>query len=421
MEIYAVGGAVRDELIGLPVADRDYVVVGATPETMLSQGFRPVGKDFPVFLHPKTGEEYALARTERKTGPGYHGFAFFAAPEVTLEEDLARRDLTINAMARASDGRLIDPFGGERDLAAKILRHVGPAFAEDPVRILRLGRFAARFADFSIAPETLDLMRAMVAAGEVDHLVPERVWQELAKGLMEAGPARMFMVLRSCGALTRLLPELDALFGVPQPPQYHPEGDAGTHSLMVLNQAARCGGTLAVRWAALLHDLGKASTPTHVLPRHIGHETRGAKAAEGVCMRLRVPGECRDLAILAARLHGDMHRADREGQSPLRPETMLGVLEKADALRRPERFEHLLQVCESDFRGRLGWEEREYEAAGLWRSVLAAARAVDAGKVARACGNPAHIPASVRAARIAAIRGVTRDASVQNDKGGNPC
>ncbi len=409
MEIFAVGGAVRDELLGLPVVDRDYVVVGTTPEAMLALGYKPVGKDFPVFLHPDSGEEYALARTERKTGRGYHGFAFHAVPEVTLEQDLGRRDLTINAMARAADGSLIDPYGGRADLAARCLRHVGPAFAEDPVRILRIARFAARFADFSVAPETLALMRAMVAGGEVDHLVPERVWQELAKGLMERHPARMFEILRQCGALAKLLAEIEVLFGVAQRADYHPEGDAGTHSLMVLEQAARFGFALPVRWAALLHDLGKGNTPAHILPRHVGHEARGAELAVNLCARLKVPNDCRDLAVLAARYHGDLHRAERDGQSPLRPATMVGLLEKTDALRRHERFEQLLQTCECDYRGRLGWEDRPYAAAPLWRRVLAAARAVDAGAVARSCADPGQIPARVREARIAAVRAATGD------------
>ncbi len=347
MKIYVVGGAVRDELLGRANADRDYVVVGASPQAMLDKGFRPVGKDFPVFLHPATHEEYALARTERKTGHGYHGFAFHAAPDVTLEEDLARRDLTINAMARADDGTLVDPFRGQRDLMAKILRHVGPAFAEDPVRILRLARFAARFADFSVAPETLALMRAMVAGGEVDHLVSERVWQELAKGLMEERPSRMFEVLRQCGALARLLPEVDALFGVPQRADYHPEIDTGVHTLMVVDESARQGFSLPVRFAALTHDLGKATTPADILPRHHGHEARGARLVTALCERLRVPGECRDLALLAARYHGDIHRA-----AELRATTLVTLLERTDALRRPERFLQLLQACQCDFNGR---------------------------------------------------------------------
>lgn len=404
MEIYTVGGAVRDELLGLPVVDRDHVVVGATPQQMLALRYKPVGKDFPVFLHPQTGEEYALARTERKTGHGYHGFAFHAAPEVTLEEDLARRDLTINAMARAADGRLIDPYAGQADLAARLLRHVGPSFVEDPVRILRLARFAARFSDFSVAPETLALMCTMVASGEVDHLVSERVWQEFAKGLMEKRPSRLFEVLRDCGALQRVLPELDVLFGVEQRADYHPEGNAGIHSLLVLDQAARLGYALPVRWAALLHDLGKGNTPADILPRHIGHETRGFVLATAVCDRFRVPNDCRDLALLATRHHGDVHRADRDGDSALRPETMVKLLVRTDAFRRPERFEQLLQACECDYRGRLGWEDRPYAAAPLWRLALAAAKSVDAGALVLATPDKAQIPERLQRARSERVR-----------------
>lgn len=399
MEIYVVGGAVRDELLGLPVADRDHVVVGATPEAMLAQGFRPVGKDFPVFLHPQTQEEYALARTERKTGRGYHGFAFHAAPDVSLEQDLQRRDLTINAMARAADGSLVDPCGGQADLHARLLRHVGPAFVEDPVRILRLARFAARFTEFSVAPETMALMRQMVAAGEVDHLVPERVWQELARGLMESRPSRMLAVLRECGALARLLPEVDRLFGVPQRPEFHPEVDTGLHTLMVVDCSAAAGYALPVRFACLLHDLGKGSTPAELLPRHHGHEARSVDLAKALCARLRVPGDARDLALLAARWHGDIHRAEE-----LNPSTLVSLFEKTDALRRPERFEGLLQACECDFRGRLGKKEAPYPAAGHCRRALAAFKSVDAGAVARACGNPALIPGQLHAARVAAVR-----------------
>ena len=326
MQTYLVGGAVRDELLGQPTADRDYVVVGATPEAMLAAGFRPVGKDFPVFLHPRTHEEYALARTERKTGRGYHGFSFHAAPEVTLEEDLARRDLTINAMAQDAEGRIVDPFGGQADIAQRVLRHVGSAFVEDPVRILRLARFAARFSDFSVAPETRQLMQTMVANGEVDHLVAERVWQELAKGLMEARPSRMFEVLRDCGALARLLPEIDALFGVPQRPDYHPEIDAGIHTLMALDQSALFDCPLAVRFAALTHDLGKATTPADILPRHIGHEERSGPLLEGLCQRLRVPNDCRDLALMTALHHGKVHRS-----AELRAATLVRLFEQTDA------------------------------------------------------------------------------------------
>ena len=410
MQTYVVGGAVRDELLGRPSADRDHVVVGATPDEMLDLGFRPVGKDFPVFLHPASGEEYALARTERKTGRGYHGFAFHAAPDVTLEQDLARRDLTINAMARGADGALVDPFNGRRDLEAKILRHVGPAFAEDPVRVLRLARFAARFTDFSVADETLVLMREMVAAGEVDHLVAERVWQELARGLMEERPSRMFEVLRSCGALARLLPEVDALFGVPQRAEYHPEIDTGIHTMMVVDVAAANGLALPARFAALTHDLGKATTPADVLPRHIGHEARSESLVGALCTRLRVPGDCRDLALLAARYHGDIHRA-----ADLRPATIVTLLERTDALRRPERFGQLLEACQADFNGRLGWGERPYPGAGRMLAALAAARAVDAGAVAAACADKADIPARVHAARGAAVKLALKEAGDNDD------
>jgi tRNA nucleotidyltransferase (CCA-adding enzyme) len=398
MKIYIVGGAVRDELLNLPVQDRDYVVVGSTPEEMLAKGFRPVGKDFPVFLHPKSNEEYALARTERKTAPGYAGFSFHAAPEVTLEEDLARRDLSINAMARAEDGTLVDPYGGQRDIAARLFRHVGPAFVEDPVRILRVARFAARFSDFSVAPETMALMREMVANGEVDALVPERVWQELAKGLMEATPSRMFAVLRECGALQRLLPELDRLFGVPQRAEYHPEIDTGVHVMMVVDTAARRGHALPVRLAALLHDLGKGTTPPTEWPRHIAHEARSVKLVEAVCNRLKLPSDCRDLAVLAARYHGDIHRA-----AELRADTIVRLFERSDALRRPQRFEQLLEACAADFNGRLGWEAKPYAAAEHLRLALAVVQAVPAGEIAKACSDPAQIPQRIHAARVAAV------------------
>ena len=399
MQIYIVGGAVRDELLGRTNADRDYVVVGASPEIMLARGFRPVGKDFPVFLHPQTQDEYALARTERKSGHGYHGFSFHAAPDVTLEQDLARRDLTINAMAKGDDGTLVDPFGGQRDLQGKILRHVGPAFAEDPVRILRIARFAARFHEFSVAPETLSLMRSMVSSGEVDHLVAERVWQELAKGLMEDHPARMFMVLRDCGALARLLPELDALFGVPQRADYHPEIDTGIHTMMVLEQAARHRFPLPVRFAGLTHDLGKATTPADILPRHIGHEARSVDLSEQLCARLKVPNDCRDLALLMARHHGNIHRA-----AELKPATMVSLLEKTDALRRPERFRQLLDTCLCDFTGRLGWEDRPYDSPARLLSALAAVNRVEAGKIAAACADKSSIPERIQQARIAAVK-----------------
>jgi tRNA nucleotidyltransferase (CCA-adding enzyme) len=399
VQIFAVGGAVRDELLGLPVQDRDYVVIGSSPAEMRAQGFKPVGKDFPVFLHPKTHEEYALARTERKTGHGYKGFAFHAAPEVTLEEDLARRDLTINAIARAADGALIDPYHGVADLTARVLRHVSPAFGEDPVRILRVARFAARFTDFNVAPETMALMRQMVAQGEVDHLVAERVWQELAKGLMEAQPSRMFEVLRECGALHRLLPEIDCLFGVPQRADYHPEIDTGVHVMMVVDQAAQHGYALPVRLAALLHDLGKGTTPPADLPRHPGHEARSVALVGAVCTRLKIPVDCRDLALLAARFHGDIHRA-----AELRPTTIVTLLEKADALRRPQRFEHLLQACACDFHGRLGWAEKPYPAPAIFEQALAAVRSVDAAMIARTCTDPAQIATRLYEARVAALK-----------------
>jgi len=401
MRIYCVGGAIRDELLGLPVQDRDWVVVGGTPEDMLARGYTPVGRDFPVFLHPRTHEEYALARTERKTAPGYAGFVFHAAADVTLEEDLARRDLTINAMARQmddGDGVLVDPYGGRADLERKILRHVSPAFAEDPVRILRIARFAARFADFSVAPETLELMRAMTDNGEVDALVPERVWQELARGLMEQKPSRMFETLRACGALARLLPELDRLWGVPQRADFHPEVDTGVHVMMVIDMAARLGLSLPARFAALTHDLGKGTTPADILPRHIGHEHRSVELLDPLCARLRVPTDCRDVARLVARYHGDIHKI-----AELRPETVVKLLERCDALRRPARFADILGACEADYRGRLGCGERDYAAAPLWRRALAAVQGVDAGAVARTTLEPAQIPARVHEARVRAV------------------
>ena len=399
MEIYSVGGAVRDELLGLPVQDRDWVVVGATPEQMLAQGYRPVGKDFPVFLHPQTHEEYALARTERKTGPGYTGFAFHAAPEVTLEQDLARRDLTVNAIAKHDNGEFVDPFGGRRDLAARVLRHVSPAFSEDPVRVLRVARFAARFVDFSVAAETADLMASMVQAGEVDHLVPERVWQELSRGLMETTPSRMFEVLRSCGALKKILPELDALWGVPQRADYHPEVDTGIHAMLVIDMAAKLGATLPARFAALTHDLGKATTPADILPRHIGHEQRSAALLGPLCERLRVPADCRDLALLVARFHGDIGRV-----SEMRAATIVKLLESCDAIRRPERFEQILLVCEVDYRGRTGFAERHFEAVARWREFASLVRNLDAAAIAKRCEDSASIAAAIRDARIAAIK-----------------
>ncbi|NWK80260.1 multifunctional CCA addition/repair protein [Aquitalea sp. LB_tupeE] len=397
MQIYKVGGAVRDRLLGLPVKDRDWVVVGASVEAMLSQGYKPVGKDFPVFLHPHSHEEYALARTERKTAKGYHGFAFHAEENVTLEQDLARRDLTINAMAEDEQGRLIDPYHGQQDLRAGILRHVSPAFAEDPVRILRLARFAARFG-FSVADETLLLMRNMVATGEVDALVAERVWQEMAKALMEDKPSRFFLVLRECGALQRILPEIDALFGVPQRADYHPEIDTGDHVMRVIDMAASMQQPLAVRFAALTHDLGKALTPADVLPRHIGHEQRGEKPLLALCERLRVPAECRDLARMTVLNHTKIHCTGE-----MKPATILRLFKDCDALRRPERFRQMLCAVLADARGRLHFENCAYPQVEWMEHLLQAALAVDAGTIARNCDDPRQIPAQVEAARVAAI------------------
>ena len=388
MPVFVVGGAVRDALLGLAVNDRDWVVVGSTPEAMSAQGFGPVGKDFPVFLHPQTREEYALARTERKTARGYKGFAVQADSDVTLEEDLARRDLTVNAMAvpealahaapGAWTGQIVDPYGGQVDLENKVLRHVTEAFAEDPVRILRVARFAARFADFSVADETMALMRQMVEGGEVDHLVPERVWQELARGLMSAKPSRMFEVLRECGALKVLLPELDRLWGVPQRPQYHPEIDTGVHMMLVMDMAARLNMPLPVRVACLMHDLGKGTTPADVLPRHLGHEGRSVKLLQKVCERLRVPTEGKELAEVVAREHGNIHRSAELG-----PEALMRLLDRCDAIRQPERFARVLQACECDARGRLGFEEAAYPQAARLLQAQKAALSVETAPIAQ--------------------------------------
>jgi tRNA nucleotidyltransferase (CCA-adding enzyme) len=374
MDIYLVGGALRDELLGLPVGERDWVVVGATQAEMEQAGFRPVGRDFPVFLHPETSEEYALARTERKTAPGYRGFVVNASPEVTLEEDLLRRDLTVNAMARAADGTLVDPWGGRADLAARVLRHVSPAFPEDPVRILRTARLAARFHElgFAVAPETMALMREMVAAGETDALVPERVWQETRRALEAARPDVFLAVLRDCGALAVVFPEIDALFGVPQPARWHPEVDTGVHMLLCLQAAARLGLDAETRFAVLLHDLGKGSTPREYWPSHHGHEERSVMLARRLCERLRAPTSYRELAEIVARYHGLCHRA-----AELRPATVLKLLEGTDAFRRPERFAKFLLACEADMKGRTGLEEAGYPQAALLQRALAAAAAVD--------------------------------------------
>jgi len=377
MQRYLVGGAVRDALLGRQGADRDWVLVGADVDALMAAGYIAVGQDFPVFLHPQTREEHALARTERKTAPGYRGFQFHADPNVTLEQDLARRDLTINAIAQDESGALIDPHGGQRDLAAKVLRHVSPAFAEDPVRILRLARFAARFADFTVANETRALMRRMVAQGEVDALVAERVWQELARGLMENKPSRMFEVLRECDALARLLPEVDRLWGVPQRADYHPEIDTGVHLMMVLDMSARLNGSLPVRFACLGHDLGKGTTPADVLPRHLGHEQRSADLVRKVCERLRVPTACRELADVVAREHGNVHRS-----AEINAAALVRLLERCDALRRPERFADALLACECDARGRLGLSEAPYPQRARLAHALALALAVDTASVA---------------------------------------
>ena len=406
MQIYMVGGAVRDKLLGRPVNDHDWVVVGATPEQMLALGYLPVGRDFPVCLHPDTREEYALARTERKSGRGYRGFVVQSSPDVTLEEDLARRDLTINAIAVGADPSSatghFDPYGGERDLQDRVLRHVTDSFREDPVRILRVARFAARFTDFTVAPETMQLMREMVAHGEADHLVAERVWQELARGLMEERPSRMFDVLRECGALKVVLPEVDRLWGVPQRPEYHPEVDTGVHLMMVLDMAARLATTLTVRFACLVHDLGKGTTPADMLPRHIGHEQRSAKLLKGLCERLRVPTECRETADVVAREHGNIHRSGELGAAAL-----VRLIERCDGIRKPARFDEILLACECDARGRLGFDEAPYpqrqrlsEALAAVQSVatsVIAARAAESGVTGQKVGEMIH------AARVRAV------------------
>jgi len=405
MQSYIVGGAVRDQQLGLPVKDRDWVVVGATPEQLRQQGFKPVGKDFPVFLHPHTHEEYALARTERKTAAGYHGFKVYASPEVTLEQDLQRRDLTINAMALDSTGRLIDPFGGQRDLEQRLLRHVSPAFAEDPVRILRLARFAARYdhLGFQVAAETQTLMQNMVANGEVDALVPERVWAETERALQELAPQRFFTVLRDCGVLARLFPELEQLFGVPQPAQHHPEIDSGLHTLACLQQAVRLGANTPTRFAVLCHDFGKGLTPVSQWPRHHGHERRGVPLVEALCQRLRVPRHYRELAVLVCAEHLHCHRA-----LELRPVTVLKLLERIDAFRRPERLADILLACECDARGRAGREDQAYPQAEYLRQAHAAAGAVPARRFAEQGLRGSDIAAALHQARISAIRQVQR-------------
>jgi tRNA nucleotidyltransferase (CCA-adding enzyme) len=406
MDIYLVGGAVRDRLLGRPHHERDFVVVGATPDDLLALGYRPVGKDFPVFLHPDTGEQYALARTERKTGPGYYGFATRSAPDVTLEEDLARRDLTINAMAQSASGEIIDPHGGQRDLGARVLRHVSPAFVEDPLRVLRVARFAARFAPlgFAVAPETLELMRAIVAGGELEALVPERVWVETERALGDARPVTYFEVLRACGALAVVFPEVEALFGVPQPEKWHPEVDSGLHTMQVLEVAAGLSPDTTVRFAALVHDVGKGLTPRSEWPRHIGHEEAGAQLIERLAARLRIPTEHRELAVMVARHHARVHRVAEQ-----RPGTLLELLEITDAFRRKERFERFLLACEADARGR-GPElrARPYPQAAQLRAALTAAASVKLDPAMLARDRGPVIAERVRAARIEAIRSLNQ-------------
>lgn len=400
MQVYLVGGAVRDALLGLPPGDRDFVVVGATPEQMLAQGFRQVGRDFPVFLHPRTGEEHALARTERKSGRGYTGFVVHASPDVTLEDDLRRRDFTINAIAQAEDGTLTDPFGGVADLQARTLRHVGDAFAEDPLRVLRAARFMARFAalGFTIAPETMALMRKMAASGELETLVPERVWQELSRALRSAQPSAFLHALRDCGALHVVLPEVDALYGVPQRAEYHPEVDTGRHVELVCDMAAKLApADDLVGFAALAHDLGKALTPADELPKHVMHEQRGVKPLQALATRLKVPNEHRQLAEIACREHLNVHRLDE-----LRDETVLKLFERMDAFRKPERVRQLALVCEADKRGRAGLEDQPYPQAAELQRLFDAARSVNAGMFTDVAPGPA-LGEAIRRARIKAI------------------
>ncbi|MCZ6808448.1 MAG: multifunctional CCA addition/repair protein [Proteobacteria bacterium] len=410
MEVYLVGGAVRDEQLGLPVKERDWCVVGATPDELLSKGYRQVGKGFPVFLHPETNEEYALARTERKTGAGYHGFEFQTSPDVTLEADLSRRDLTINAMARDADANLIDPFDGMADLEHRVLRHISDAFSEDPVRILRTAKFKARFAGlgFELAGETLDLMAQMVSDGEADSLQADRVWQETEAALAGPNPHLYFQVLRDCGALAVVFPELDALFGVPQPPQWHPEIDCGLHALMVLEQSAKLSDDIAVRFAALVHDLGKATTAKENLPSHPGHERRSVTLVNKMSKRLPVPRACRELGVLVAEYHAHCHRAFE-----LRPQTILKLLKEIDAFRRPERFRKFLLACEADARGRTGFEDKPYpQAAYLERAGKEAGR-VKADQAADTATNGAAIGADIDKKRLEAIKKVKAETAQQ--------
>ncbi len=401
MQIFKVGGAVRDQLLGRAVVDIDWVVVGATPEQMRAQGFRPVGDDFPVFLHPQSGEEYALARTERKSGHGYSGFVFHTSPDVTLEEDLLRRDLTVNAMAIAADGTLHDPYGGQADLAARVLRHVSPSFIEDPLRVLRVARFAARYAylGFRIATETLELMRTLAESGELEHLTAERIWQEFAHALMESNPEVFIQVLRDCGALKVLLPEVDALFGVPQTAEHHPEIDTGVHILSVLQQCARFAQPLNIRWACLLHDLGKGTTAPEQWPRHIGHETRGLPLIKKVNKRLKVPNEPAQLALLVGEYHTHAHRA-----LELRPATLLKLLMAFDIMRRPQRFADFIAASEMDSRGRLGLEDRLYPQADYLRQAAEVVRAVNVKPLLKKGLQGAELGIALNAERLLAVQ-----------------
>lgn len=401
MEIYLVGGAVRDKLLGYPTHEKDWVVVGATPEELLKKGYQAVGQDFPVFLHPQTKEEYALARTERKTAPGYAGFQFYAAKDVTLEQDLARRDLTINAIAEDAQGNIFDPFNGRGDIEKRILRHVSPAFLEDPVRVLRLARFAARYhhLGFTVADETMALMRHMVTSGEVDHLVAERVWKETSRALMEKSPEVFFTTLRQCNALQRVMPEIDNLFGVPQKPEHHPEIDTGIHTLMALRQTVLADRDLPVRLATLLHDLGKALTPAETLPSHHGHEERSVPLVKAFCKRLAVPKYERDLALAVAQFHTHCHRA-----TDLKATTVVDTLQQLDAFRRPQRFTQFLQACEADSRGRTGFENRPYPAANFFASALAACQSIEVGNLIAQGFSGQQLGEQLRLSRISAIK-----------------
>ncbi|MGR8980555.1 MAG: multifunctional CCA addition/repair protein [Gammaproteobacteria bacterium] len=407
MDVYLVGGAVRDKLLDLPVTERDWVVLGETPESMIDRGFRPVGKDFPVFLHPESHEEYALARTERKTSPGYKGFAIHATPDVSLEQDLLRRDLTINAIAMTPDGRIIDPYGGRQDLEKRILRHISPAFAEDPVRILRVARFAARYRHlgFKLDENTRLLMEQMVNSGEANHLVPERVWAELAKALSEKTPSAFFSTLKDCRALVVVFPEIDRLFGVPQPEKYHPENDTGVHTMLCLEQAALLSPKPVVRFAALVHDLGKGLTPKEIWPHHYGHETKGLSALEQLCIRLRIPNAFKVLATQVMRYHSHCHRA-----FDLKASTLTDTLSGLGAFKANNNLDDFLLACEADAKGRTGMETRPYPQADLFRAAAQKAAAVDTSALVNANLKGRQIGEAIRRLRIEAVSDVLREA-----------